>query len=571
MTTTLENLDVLILDCQATGANPVNGHLLEIGWLRFKATDPVLPEPFQGESYLVKLPGSGDIPRRVKQITGITDKVLTDSIPPRKIWKKLSGAARKIGTGAPDHFCPTVIHFARFEEPFLTDLHQKFSPGKPFPFGIVCTHRIVKHLYPHLPRKGLRAVAGYLGLSVPESRRSSDHVTATAFIWKSIVQTLKEGHGILTLEALLQWQENNPASSDTPRLFPMDSRLRLDLPTQPGVYRMLRSNGDVLYVGKARSLKQRVNSYFHRRARHGEHILEMLTQAKRLDATVTGSALEAAVLETDEIKRLRPPYNIALRPNRQHLFFYSADLKEVGHMPGRHLCLGPLPSEESLAPFAYMKSLLEGEEKQESLSLGMPPEYAPPEDCFREGFELFRQRFQRELAAAPLLATLKALGSRFWTEKLDRAEPTEEEGAEEEEVEAEPTWTPEGAAHLIETIIRQGTFLLRRARWLCRVSESCLAWEPRESSGGEKIMIVIEKGRIQEREMISASTIPVLPPGFCKKSLQRMKNFDPATYDRLRVLTTEIRRLVAEGRPLQLRLGPALLGLDKLSKMLKWI
>jgi DNA polymerase-3 subunit epsilon len=571
MTAKLDHLDVLILDCQATGANPAKGHLLEIGWAPFRAADPGPPESFCPETYLVQLPPEIDIPRRVRRITGISGDDLEGALPPRKIWKKLSRAARDVGANNPDNACPTVIHFAGFEEPFLRELHRQYSPRKPFPFQIICTHRIVKRLFPHLPRKGLRAAAGYLGLSVAESRRCRDHLAATAFIWKRIVQTLKEEHGIHTQKELRQWQEQSPAPSTGPRVYPMERQVRQDLPAQPGVYRMLRANGDILYVGKARSLKQRVNSYFRPNARHGEHILEMLTQARDLKITVTGSALEAALLEADEIKRLNPPYNVALRQNREHLFFYSADMNEVGHTPDRHFCLGPLPSEESLKPFAHIKSLLEGEENPESLSLGMLPEYAPPGDCFRQGFELFRQRYQQELAAAPLLVTLKALGSRFWAEKLDREEPEEEEEAEEEELEVEQTWTPEGAAHLIEAIIRQGTFLLRRARWLCRLSESCLAWEPRQGAGEHQILLIIEGGQIQKREHIPASSPPPLPPGYQKKIPQRQHHLDPAAYDRLRVLTTELRRLTNEARPLHLRLGPTPLTPTPLSKMLKWL
>ena len=72
--------------------------------------------------------------------------------------------------------CPTVIHFARFEKPFLKDFHQKNDPESPFPFQIICTHEIAVRLLPDLPRRGLRAIAGYFGHSMPELRRSADHV-----------------------------------------------------------------------------------------------------------------------------------------------------------------------------------------------------------------------------------------------------------------------------------------------------------------------------------------------------------------------------------------------------------
>ena len=93
--------------------------------------------------------------------------------------------------------------------------------------------------------------------------------------------------------------------------------VRLALPDGPGVYRMLRISGDVLYVGKATSLHHRVNSYFRKQKGIHERTLEMLSQARDLSFVVTESPLEAALLEPDEIKRhisvsaavapLRPP------------------------------------------------------------------------------------------------------------------------------------------------------------------------------------------------------------------------------------------------------------------------
>ena len=75
---------------------------------------------------------------------------------------------------------------------------------------------------------------------------------------------------------------------------------------------MLRTDGSVLYVGKAASLHHRVNSYFRKQNGVPERLLEMLSQARAISFDVTPSPLEAALLEPDEIKRHRPPYNVAL-------------------------------------------------------------------------------------------------------------------------------------------------------------------------------------------------------------------------------------------------------------------
>ena len=166
--------------------------------------------------------------------------------------------------------------------------------------------------YPISPRRGVRALTGYFGRAVGALRRSADHVEATAFVWRELVRLLQD-EGISTWSALQEWLA---ATRDTRkrgrRVWPMPRDVRLSLPDAPGIYRMLRTSGDVLYVGKAASLRHRVNSYFRKQHGMPERTLEMLSQARGISFDVTPSALEAALFEPDEIKRHRPPYNVAL-------------------------------------------------------------------------------------------------------------------------------------------------------------------------------------------------------------------------------------------------------------------
>ena len=92
-------------------------------------------------------------------------------------------------------------------------------------------------------------------------------------------------------------------------------------------------NGDLLYIGKATSLKQRINSYFRPKTAHAEHILEMLTQAGKVEITGTPSALEAAVLEVEQIQRWRPAYNRALRDDGRSVVFFTR-FQPVQHPAG---------------------------------------------------------------------------------------------------------------------------------------------------------------------------------------------------------------------------------------------
>ncbi len=87
------------------------------------------------------------------------------------------------------------------------------------------------------------------------------------------------------------------------------------LPSSPGVYRMLDKNGNVLYVGKAKSLKNRVTSYA-RAAGHSNRIARMIAATANMEFIVTETETEALLLETNLIKNMKPRFNILMRDDK---------------------------------------------------------------------------------------------------------------------------------------------------------------------------------------------------------------------------------------------------------------
>lgn len=87
------------------------------------------------------------------------------------------------------------------------------------------------------------------------------------------------------------------------------------MPSSPGVYRMLAEDGEVLYVGKAKSLKRRVTSYANP-AGLSTRILQMIGQTRAMEVVTTRTEVEALLLESNLIKRLRPRFNILLRDDK---------------------------------------------------------------------------------------------------------------------------------------------------------------------------------------------------------------------------------------------------------------
>ena len=92
----------------------------------------------------------------------------------------------------------------------------------------------------------------------------------------------------------------------------------------PGVYRMLDARGDVLYVGKARALKNRVANYTQV-ANLTNRLQRMVSQTRSMEIVTTNSEAEALLLEAQLIKRFRPPYNVLLRDDKSFPFILLRD------------------------------------------------------------------------------------------------------------------------------------------------------------------------------------------------------------------------------------------------------
>jgi len=96
------------------------------------------------------------------------------------------------------------------------------------------------------------------------------------------------------------------------------------MPLSPGVYRMLDVKGDVLYVGKAQSLRKRVTSYTHI-ARLPERLRRMVAQTVLMEIVTTHTEAEALLLEANYIKRMKPRYNILLRDDKSYPWVMLTD------------------------------------------------------------------------------------------------------------------------------------------------------------------------------------------------------------------------------------------------------
>src|SRR6185436_11114413 len=255
------------------------------------------------------------------------------------------------------------------------------------------------------------------------------------------------------------------------------------------------------------------------------------------------------------------PYNVALTIESRALWFTAPDLSARSPRPSPHCPLGPFASAETLEQFAALAGA--GRAALTSGSRG------PNDGTFAAGYSRLCATHP-ELARIDLSdhAKLLRLGTRLWREgRRDRDVDDDDANDTRRGVRV---WTPEVVQVSLEWLVLRAALSRRRAIWLTRLFESSLVWREPGDSGAR--LVVIENSEVVVSEAADAHATPPIPPGYRRLVAARREAFTLGSFDRLRVLTTELKRLIAAGAPVALRLGvgPAL-DESRLASALWWV
>jgi DNA polymerase-3 subunit epsilon len=529
----------ILFDVQTTGTNPETSDIIEAGWGLYQAGADPLTVDWQVR--LVALRDSVNLSRRIQKLTGLVASTWTDekAISYEDLSSELSSFLHEHAG------LPILVHYARFKRPFLFKaLHDAQAEGldglwKLMNGRMACTYELARRMMPHLKSYSLRAVAGYAGYSLGDKKRSRDHLIATAYIWKYMV-----AEGSTT---------QKPATT-LPLQDPGIRQKRLSLPDAPGVYYFLDQAERILYVGKASSLKHRLNSYFRGQKTKGSRLNEMLTRAVDFRFRVVRTELEALFLESDEIKRIDPPYNRLLKTDERRV--QSFRLKDW-LLPSEKFSEPPLWAGQLWGPLLSLWNV------QWLLSISgaaVKPEAVPSKrwlDAYFPGDVLDDAKILIFGTKEPDAEAWQTWAQKVWKTWLQEREQEDEESLDEDEPDADlqdedSEATPEEAAAFIQHTLLHSLRQLHRARWLLRLMDCTISWQFR---GGLAPFYHLRMKVGVPTWMDEAPDPKTLLP---HSRWERLQDIDLTMHDRLTILYSEIRKGLKRGDQLRLALSPGL-------------
>ncbi len=319
----LSNVEFVVIDTETTGLRPGPDRVIEVACVRVRGGEAI-------DSFQTLINPIRRIPPFIAQFTGITQEMVNDAPTAKEIMPDVM------------HFIDDAIvvgHNVGFDIGFLS--YEAQLIGRAFPPDGLDTIPLARRFCPGLKRFKLDMVASHLNIPTVNRHRALGDATVTAAIFLRILELALQ-QNISTLGQLRrrlqlpvawsgditqtpstekgeQWRADGKlASSAHPMTRPngsifLNPAWKREFSTKPGVYLMKDEHGQVIYVGKAKNLKNRLTSYYSHPLGYTRKMDGLLQSVKEIQTIEMGSELEALLRESEMIKALQPAYNVQLR------------------------------------------------------------------------------------------------------------------------------------------------------------------------------------------------------------------------------------------------------------------
>ncbi|WP_223033265.1 exonuclease domain-containing protein [Hanstruepera marina] len=273
-----------ILDIETTGGKYNEEGITEIAIYKFDGHKVI-------DQFISLVNPEREIQPFVVNLTGINSNMLRTA-------PKFYEVAKRIVEITDD--CILVAHNAQFDYRILRTEFKRLGFG--FKRKTLCTVELAKKLIPGQDSYSLGKLARSLGIPVSDRHRANGDAIATVKLFKMLLS--KDLEKFIVQDAI----KVEPKSQMAPNLKQIIDKL----PNTTGIYYMHSDNGDVIYIGKSKNIKNRISQHFTNTSSKSK---KLQRQVAAVTYERTGSELVALLKESEEIKRNKPLFNRALRRN----------------------------------------------------------------------------------------------------------------------------------------------------------------------------------------------------------------------------------------------------------------
>ena len=296
----------LVVDVETSGSNPKENKIIEIACITViggEITDVFssLVNPHQF------------IPPFIAKMTGISNELVYTAPEMDFIMPQLNDIFNQKNA-------VFVAHNARFDWSFVSEAFVSCGYSAP-KVPRLCTVKLSRRLLPKDLKKNVGSLAQHFNINVTNRHRASGDAIATAFILNELLDITEQNHNVQYVEELIIFQ-NKPIRNfrTSSASFQMLENTLKELPEEPGVYYFFDDKGKILYIGKAKILKERVRSYFNNEMVTSKKISDLMKIIHKIQWDITDSELSALLLESKKIKEFKPPYNTIDKIYRKYPF-----------------------------------------------------------------------------------------------------------------------------------------------------------------------------------------------------------------------------------------------------------
>ncbi|MCX6174261.1 MAG: exonuclease domain-containing protein [Ignavibacteriales bacterium] len=330
-----EEAEYSVFDFETTGTSAHHDKVIEIGIVKIKNGKIV-------DTFSSFINPGRPVPFYITQITGITTTDVQDAPYFDEVYLQIK-----------EFIGDTILtaHNLNFDYSFLK--HECLNQELEVPANnSICTLRLARRMYPQFPSKSLGNLVKQLKIRHRDVHRGLGDATATAKILLRMFKQLREEHDIDTVSDLISFQKH---SSSTEPYRIIKKKLLDDvvnIPGEPGVYFFKNAKEEIIYIGKAKVLKERLRNYFMSTAMRKSK--EIVRKASGLGYQTTNTELTALIVEAELIKKHLPKQNKMLKKYPRSYFikilfthnFPSVEVSSTINFDGNNY-FGPYPNRDT--------------------------------------------------------------------------------------------------------------------------------------------------------------------------------------------------------------------------------